>query len=95
MWLSLPQGRGPGLIGASTEAAWEGPQPLQVEVLLDQLPEVLASQKDQETQPQSAQGSRLCTDIYVEMMMRIYVKTRINELAVEKNFRLYEGGHNG
>lgn len=36
-----------------------------------------------------------CTGIYVEMMMRVYVKTGISELAVEKNFRLYEGGHNG
>ena len=32
-----------------------------------------------------------CTDIYVDMMMRVYVKTQVNELAVEMNLRLYEG----
>ena len=32
-----------------------------------------------------------CTDIYIDMMMRVYVKTQVNELAVEMNLRLYEG----
>lgn len=34
-----------------------------------------------------------CTDIYVDVMMSVYVKTQVNALAVEMNLRLYEGEH--